>query len=67
MTNTSRTPALEEDLHLIASEIVNQASNKFTGQLYISVNMRDGGIGSISVRIDKDLKKNRSKSAKNEH
>ena len=62
---TSHTPALESDLQLIVSEIIRNSKNKFTGNLYISINMRDGGMGSISVRIDKDLKGNSSFSKKN--
>lgn len=58
-------PTLKDDIHLIAQEVMNQSDNKFTGNLYISINMRDGGIGSISVRIDKNLKRNSTKSAKN--
>lgn len=50
--------SVKEDLQLIGEEIVKQSNRKFTGQMNITINMRDGGIGNISVRIDKNLKGN---------
>ena len=47
---------LKEDLGLIASKIMESASNKFTGKMTLTVHMRDGGIGRMNLVLDSDLK-----------
>ena len=47
---------LEEDVSQIAQEIVRVSKEKHTGQMQITLHMNQGGIGQISVNIDKNLK-----------
>lgn len=48
---------LEENLVLIVQEIKKANSEKFTGNLTLTLAMRSGGVGNISVLLEKNLKK----------
>lgn len=49
--------SIEEDVLLILREIRKYNSDKFTGKMTISLNMSQGGIGQISINLEKNLKK----------
>jgi len=48
---------IEDDLTLIVQEIKKAATTKFTGKLTLSLNMNEGGIGQMSLLLDRNLKK----------
>lgn len=48
---------IKEDLGLIGQEIMRAATEKFTGKLNVTLHMRRGGIGQITVLMQKNLKK----------
>ena len=50
------TEGLRKDLALMGKEILRISDENFTGNVVISISMRDGGIGQINVKIDKNLK-----------
>jgi hypothetical protein len=47
---------VREDLRLIGQEVMRAASEKFTGKLNITLHMKRGGIGQITVLMQKNLK-----------
>lgn len=47
---------LAEDINKMSREIVNLSKSDFTGNVAISINMNQGGIGQMSVNIQRDLK-----------
>ncbi len=49
------TDTLKSKLGLIGEEIIRVANENFTGELNISLHMKNGGIGQISVLIKKNL------------
>jgi len=57
---------IKEDLGLIGQEVLRAASENFTGKLDITLHMRKGGIGQITVLMQKNLKKNTPNFNKNE-
>jgi len=48
-----------EDKMLINNAITQASNDNFTGKMIITLNMNQGGIGNISVNMDKTLKKQR--------
>ena len=57
---------IKDDLALIGQEVLRAASEKFTGKLNITLHMRKGGIGQITVLMQKNLKKKTPNFNKNE-
>jgi len=55
MTNENK---LEANIILIAKEIRRLHQNKFTGTSTLIINLKDGGIGRISVNNARNLCKN---------
>lgn len=51
------TASLKEDLGLIGQEIMRAANEKFTGKLNMTLHMKKGGIGQITILMQKNLKK----------
>jgi len=47
---------MREDLRLIGQEVMRAASEKFTGKMEITLHMKRGGIGQITVLMQKNLK-----------
>jgi hypothetical protein len=46
----------EEDITAIIREVRRVVEEKHTGQMQITLHMNQGGIGQISVKIEKSLK-----------
>lgn len=44
-------------IELIKKELDNAKLRKFTGQLNLKFNYKEGGIGSLSANIEKNLRK----------
>ena len=55
--------ALEEDMAAIIREVRRVADEKHTGQVQVILHMNQGGIGQISVKIEKSLKNCKKKIA----
>ena len=47
---------MREDMTLIGQEIIRAAKEKFTGKVEIILHMKRGGIGQITVLMQKNLK-----------
>ena len=47
---------MREDLRLIGQEVMRATSEKFTGKMEITLHMKRGGIGQITVLMQKNLK-----------
>lgn len=47
---------LKKDLTDINQEIMRAVEERFTGEMTITLNMRQGGIGKISLKMEKNLK-----------
>jgi len=48
---------IEDDLKQIVLEITKVSREKFTGKCVLSLNMTEGGIGQMSLLLDRNLKK----------
>jgi hypothetical protein len=59
------TENVSEYIHLIKQELNRISKEKFTGNVIVSMSMRDGGIGQVNVKIDKNLTLKSAFSAKN--
>lgn len=58
---------MREDLRLVGQEVMRAASEKFTGKLNVTLHMRKGGIGQITVLMQKNLKQKGPGNVKNGH
>jgi hypothetical protein len=47
---------LQKDLQNICSEVMRATNENFTGKMTITLDMRKGGIGQISLILEKNLK-----------
>lgn len=58
--------SIRADLTLIGQEVLRAASEKFTGKLNMTLHMKRGGIGQITILMQKNLKRNAPNMEKNE-
>lgn len=53
----------EEDMAAIIREVKRVTDEKHTGQVQVTLHMNQGGIGQISVKIEKSLKNSKKRVA----
>lgn len=54
--------SLKADITAITHEIIRATEENFTGEMTITLNMRQGGIGRIGLKMEKNLKKENNSS-----
>lgn len=49
--------SIEKDSLVILEELKKVHNSKFTGKLTLTINMNEGGIGQMSLNLERNLKK----------